>query len=548
MRSRWHLAFTLATVLSVSGCDYWNNLVETKAVTRPTITLTIRDAWTNEPLPNTQCSETSRHLFLNPDGLGNILIPEATSGDYLFECAAAYYHNSKVNLRIEKKSTNLTIGMARLGGANWYPNEPARQVSIFLDSGNFRAPGKPSFVASPFDGLGIFHYRWKSSRYPNLNRESEGKYGTLRTFQFNLEPLVVDEVFDTLTVYVRAKLGSEPEYDVDSLQMPIVWTRNHKPSFTIQGSTVPNLQVGCIDSVYKIKFSAEDGDEDGQCYIEFSSADSSSSLGKKNYPSTCGAGQIYLPLLNPFKKFGDIEEDTTLKVTNDLKVTVWDDNGESNITSISFITTPHFIPKVSVQNVDTRAVHFSRGPAIEFRVKSSASRTFLSRLILNWGDGELDTLGFGYPPQDSEDKKYIHQYLNPGDFKVSAKIRDGCGIEREASLLENVHVKANDEPILSVTAIGYQLLDTIPSYQIQISASDRDLASGMDSLFIYINWGDGKPEPRIQVKTNDIGRNWTLSHVYTKPPLNATEYSLTVEVRDANAGIRDTLLLVKPYR
>lgn len=540
MRSARSLASIASLALLAAGCDYWRNLVDDKAVTHTTVSITVKDAWTGEGLPYADCVDTARHLYQSADSAGTILIPEAATGPYRMTCSRESYSTVEIQFDAGAKDISLGIQLARRGGRDWYPMDSSRQVRAEL-IGNTRVPANFMLRAWPARTDGTLRYSWAFARHPQLNRDQASSLAFKPELAPKLESIASDSLEDTVTLKVRAHLYAIPEYDVDSVKIPILWMRNKKPRLEISTNNRTDAIVGCPDDgSFTVSVSASD--PDGQCLsVRVENTDSNSTLGPRTIVQSCNQKQIAIPLTDSMSARQIPWRDPL----NRFLVTATDDNNQTHDTEFTIRTTPHQRPTIGIYQNDSMAFSIANYP-VRFRITAVDSNASLERLKVDWGDGSKP-LDYGFPAGTGPlNADFTHPYSVPGNYFVHASIINACGTVSTSALpgLNYVHVQANDTPKVAVTDRKYILIGSKPHYSIRLNADDKDLGFAKDTLTLSVNWGDGTEDSTYRSAV--ALTNKALDHVYETPPADSV-YIVGISVIDVYGGRYNTVLRVAPY-
>jgi hypothetical protein len=323
---------------------------------------------------------------------------------------------------------------------------------------------------------------------------------------------------------------------------------NIKPTLKILNTPSPSIQVGCGDNPVYLNLLLTAGDADGTCdSITLISTATSSSLGVIHQRQNClDTNNIKLQLSNPFSDSTGLGLERALTVTNHLKITVWDNDHGTHDTTISFVTRSNIVPKISIVKTDARAI-FSNSDPVRFHVLATDEDSRLERMTLNWGDGTNRTTELEFLGIDTLAKDFTHQYPHPGEYTVSATIKDICGAITNANLGSTVFLQADDIPRIAIGNPGYTQADSL-YYRMDLTVSDNDLESGQDTLSLAIDWGDGKKESlRPDPSGSGITFKKQLKHVYAQPPPDSA-YRFSIGVDDLYGGHADSTLNILPYR
>ncbi len=554
---RFRVAVSAVAIL-FAGCDFYRNLVDDHTVTQSTLSLKVLDGWTHEPVPFAVCMDVNRNVTLNADEFGNAMLKKVGTGNYDFTCSSPDYYEVETQFGLGKESASITVSLARLGGPNWYPGRPELQVSVLKIAGIFdrknstlRVPGQLLLQAGLHDSSGAFHYVWKSSRFPAiLNRESTHPFAKLPYYWASLNSLPTDSVQDTITLIVMAHPGFKGEfgneYVVDSISLPILWVRNTPPKFNrVSGNG--NVKIGCPDRDEKFQVKVSAIDLDGHCdSIVVSSSDPTSIFGNHKIREACyenSLGYINFPVSESFlydksQALNLLSNDTAF-----IKVTAWDDNKQSRDTILKSVPIYQGLPVDSLQITDNKLVHFVNEP-IEFRFWAEVNANGLKNLKVNWGDGTNPSVyNLDLDAELLNKKEFLssHQFLKPGDFKISSVVTDFCGDSASASLSSPIHIRLDSKPVLTVIPPSILTAAAAQNINLRISVSDPDLADHQDKLLLRIFWGDSTST--LDSTTNPGGFSKNFPHSFFFPNPNST-FQIVVQLEDAHFEISDTTFVV----
>ncbi len=529
----------------------------------------LRDFWTGEALSYGECADSTNAIHLNLDDSGSAELQKMSTGSYTISCSAPSYYDNSAKVQIGKYAVTTTVYLARMGREFWYPDQEERKAKIGRVNGNFQIPSNLRLKAEPFGNLrpttiltdtsAKFLYVWKSRQFPKINRGITNKLiakdniweiriDSLPNNSVQNDSIQDYSVQDELTLQVYAHFGIHEDFLVDSLTMPVVWIKNQKPILKVEINT-PTIKFGCAenstDFIFYYQASDPDGFEKNCKEIHFYNSDSTSSLGfvDEVYPCYLDRGKKTYPLKNIFSPGQGQGLDLNLIKTNFLKITVFDENRDSTDTTLSFPTSHTILPWNSVELVNSQPIHF-KGKEETFHFKAKSSYGQLSQLVVNWGDNSpLLKWDVSFPASDTLDLFFKHKFSDTGSFQISSTIVDACGGSTTKKLRPLLLIQDNAKPSLVVNVLPYQMIDTLSYFAINYIASDRDLESGQDSLFLKVNWGDGSAEPPILIKSKNADSPKSLLHHYPKRT-STGNFSLGIQLSDANGGSADTLILV----
>jgi|GEM_PF-2914718 len=537
----------LATAaLLASGCDYWHNLVGDKAVTHASVSIAVKDAWTGKALPFAVCMDRVSQSPQVADASGLINLPDAPTGPYIFTCSQDGYYDTTLRFDQGAVAVNRIAALARLGGADWYPNEADRQGGVKFDNGNTLVPADLTLRAAPYDTSGILRYAWTFANHPELNRPVTSSASAKPLFRIKLTGIPVDSMADTLALKVVARMAGRPDYDVNEVRIPILWIRNRLPDIEFLGPILKDIKIGCPDDQpFNIVYHATD--PDGHCEsVSFMTLDSSHALGNINVKTGC-AGKIALPLNNVFRNYQGADLESTLVDINTLRMSVMDDNHQTRDTVFTLMARPYLLPKITMEKKLAKPLQYENRAA-QFRVLAKAPGSRLDRLVLTWGDGKTTTFPYNQSVgSDLDDRLFSHVYEISGLFHFSARLYNECGAvdSTDQFTKEYILIQQNDPPSLKLHDFRYTLKDTLPQLHLHLAVGDNDIAFGMDSLDISISWGDGTPPETYQTHGVDMP-DTTLVHPF---PTNAAGvvHNIHIRVGDQFDGSIDTVFQVQPY-
>lgn len=426
--------------LLAAGCEYLDNLTETKTPDKGDLSVLVVDAWTGETLQLASCGDASGSWSERADGTGHVAKPGLTTGthDILCSCTGYFERTYKVDVKLAGTGTT-TVSLARMGGDFWYPEE-RRRVSFELLDGNLRFPGKMRLQAYPADSTGIFQYDWTSSYHKNLAGFTKS------ILSLSTPTQTADTLEVALTLRVRATLAGRT-YDVGNDSQVFVIKRNQLPTLTISRDVQDSIKVGC--GTKYLSFVLYTKDPDGICQsVNLISNDPTSSLGVINETRSCGQGD---PVLLQLKAHSSIPG-LALSRENALIVRVADDNEyrDSVITLTTFSVLPQ---EINLVQADTVPENFAQTP-LRFRIQASGGNSGFDSLLIDWKDGSKpDTINLAPGHfESSYDKFFMHTFSEPGTYEVQATLIDKCDSASSTTLI--VPISPKQLPMADLAAPG----------------------------------------------------------------------------------------------
>jgi hypothetical protein len=477
MRSRVVAAAASACLLAGSGCDYWKNMTGSKSLDRAALlSLTVRDAWTKEPVRAT-CVDSALDFQETTDAKSGLIRREAApTGRYSLRCFTdgdpSYFDGSaRLDLGPGDSASSVIELARRPGELTWYPGEPGRQVEIWAPDGVLgRVPEKVALQASPSDpDKTMFSYEW----YRDSTLVSRTNSASLV-----LSLGAADTGTKVFSVKVTATPPGHNRYLVGASSNPIEFQRNRKPVFTLDYPEDHVFRAACDEKEMHLIYTAVDSD--GVCRsIRFSTLDATSAMGKLDTTLACigpPGGLLTIPLFNVTRNL------PVAPHPDRFKVSVLDDNGETSDSILKFST---------IGNLETRITRIERTPKdriytttdLVVTVAAHDSDSQLTSLLLDWGDGNQYTF------DPAKDSTFTHRYKTAGGpYKINATFTDNCGASVSRAL-DRLDVYDNFNPVINIISLP----DAFPAVRFNVELLDQDLELRTDSLTLAVDWGDASP-------------------------------------------------------
>ncbi len=533
-------------ILVVGGCDYWRNLVEDHGVSRGSLTLRVRDAWTDSLLPGTLCRDSAHSQTWITDNLGQIQVGDITTGPYQVSCELEGYYPASASINVGPGVAHDSIALARLGGLEWYPKRQDYAVSIVVDSGNFRVPGNVLLGCTPGNLNHALKYVWTFSNHSEFNRTVTSPDAAKPILNLKLNSLHDAQEFDTATITVFATLAGHKDYVVGSNFIPIQWSRNKPPSIKFFGPA-GFVYTGCGEGVFDLAFQPED--PDGRCVALTVTSDSqNSSIGAYHFSQQINNDLIDLKITIP-DKFATLRESGKDFVdSNLLRVRVWDDNGAYTDSLIPFVVLFNKLPEINFQSLETQNIHFSHQP-MHFKISAHDTDSQLARLTVDWGDQSTGYAEIPQPGIPHVTENLEHIFNNAGSYQIKATIYSQCSGGQPASQSATMNILIRDDSPPAIALLQNLYLAQSPdsgTYALQFSVADADIETGYDRLSITIRWGDGGMDTVTTAPLDPFFRR-NFNHTYRTPATDSA-YHLTIVAVDAFAEQDQMLVNVPAFK
>ncbi len=525
--------------LLAAGCDYWRNLVDTKAVTVVPLRIQVRDAFTGKPLEEAHCTDSARGIDFTTDSTGDFAMEDAGTGSYDLLCNTKWYYDRTMHFDLRGNGGTFPMGLARRGGDQWYPEDPGKKIRALEMPSQFRTPLTFKITAYPPVDNGTFRYEWTFANNPRFNqyfaRESAGK----SFFILIADPAKVFEGPDVLTLRVKSRLAGHEEYLVDSASIAVNWTRNVLPTLKLSANR-EQIRVGCGPIGDSISIGFEADDSDGHCdSVVFQAMDSASAFGRIYERRNCNDPRRFV--LHPKNIFGGSREEI-LTANEKLFVSVYDDNKEHTDSTMSFTVTSNSLPTVSSGKASRGTIFFTNEPVSYWIAAKDSDGPVYDRFI-NWGDGEEPKVDLKQDNVHFLLDTLTHAYQYPKDSViVRAGVVDNCGDVNEFQNREYLTIRKDINPdiVLTPQSNPYPSIAGKIFYQVQLTVKDLDVYEGLDRFtHITIDWGDST----IVDTSTQVGKEFDqlLRHHFSTPPALG-ERRLRVEVFDDHNGRNEATL------
>jgi hypothetical protein len=540
-------AAAAAAILSASGCDYWDNLVTQKAVTKVSLSVATRDAWTGEALAEVACEDSARGLEFTTDGAGNFKLEAAGTGRYSLACRTQWYYDARAEFEATGTGAAQIVKFARKGGNDWYP-DAGRRVEIPAEDGPIRFPRKLAWTASPTDTAGAFRYAWEFRRCGRLSQglgqgpgegpvESKSllpNYGKTANTDNGVQPGQ-----DTVVLRVFSRLNKAlGEYEAGSDTLFVDWVKNKLPTVELsRPSGEATYKVGCGQNAPRLYVKIKSSDQDGILdSVRLFVKDPTLSLGHLDTSVAWHDSiTLSLPLTAPNPPV-DLYGDHRLEFDNILFAEVIDENGEKVTDSVPFMTYSNILPTAQAGLMfPARTVYFV-GDSVRVWIRGHDSDGSVDKLSFFWdGDGKDDFTVENRPTNDAE-WNYYHKFTQAQKLMViDSWTTDNCGGTGHAWI--PLEVRKNTAPNIVFTSPRKVKEGDTTFHEFDLTVNDEDVDANLDSLTrVKIYWGDGIPQTKAYPKgVRPITE--TQHHVYTNsPPKGATAFEIRIEVSDAHAG------------
>jgi len=419
------------------------------------------------------------------------------------------------------------VALVRLGGASWYPEDPARQVRIEVSGGNNRYPGTLSLQARPVDDSGRFQYVWTSSLHPNLAQtgtRSSVSLSTPRNDSLETQPLAL-----SVKVLFLSK-DDNTWYEVGTAVHEALLVRNQPPRIEASWNGSP-LKPGCDDQplyAYPV-YDAYDPDN-GCLRVEVSSPDPFSSVGRFDTVLTCGLRAMLALNLYPHTAPPGI----VLYKDNPITFRVVDDNLETDTAMINIRTFNNLPPTIDVALKNPPDVYYYTREAVQCSLFASDPEVGkLKSVRLYWGEGDTAKYDMVLAPFG---KTFSHKYDEPGTHTITAIVSDNCKGVTQATL--NVQVVRNSPPVIEeFSANGRDQMGV----KLRVEISDANFDDGRDALNLSINWGDTTefiPGP-------PLGEAKTYYHQYKSHWPDSTVFRIHLRAWDSQEGNTEDSLFIR---
>lgn len=572
---RWPFYLAASALLLFAGCDYWDNLFNQKVLDRKDLNLAVVDAFTREGIA---ASCTTEDLGNGEADLnGRLSFTDVPLGKYPVRCSAPHYFPGERNAVLTAGTDHAdTVWMARMGGSeHWYPRDPRREVDLKLDqiSGSQAFPIGGNPVKAPVD-LGIeaipadtslFTYEWSSTWNRQLVIRMRGK--ATEILRTDTLPFLRDTLVDTLSVTIRTRengvlsnaAGDPNPYLVGSYTRLVKFIRNRKPTLEIIGTPSLTRPFNCKDEEVSLIVAYRAKDPDGTCTVEMTNTDPASSLRSlpiKGKPCDGEVHREYITLLQPSKS------DQDGNYANVLKILARDDNRDSAVDAISFVTHVSQPPVGTISKLEDRSVFLSP-MTLTFRIDAISKSSPLKSLRVDWGDSSTYFKPFSTIPGLTVDsflivqpKEYALFTETPGkrlEFRPRLIVENICG-NKDTVFHEALAIQRNRKPNIELAEERFIDLTVADSnvYRFVLKVTDPDLGGDLgDSIkLIHVEWGDTtenwstKPGADRPMPTHSqLSSGLEVRHAYKWK--NANAFTLLIQAFDTHDGWDDETRIIR---
>jgi hypothetical protein len=421
-----------AAGLLAAGCEFIDNLVEDKNPEAAPLHLVVRDDWTGDSLPRATCKSEGGGLSASADLDGRIAFAAVPTGAYSFVCGANSYFDRKATVQVKAGAgASAEVRLARKPGAEWYPGQLGRRVSIKVDwnrAEDFIVPGRFMVSAHPRDDRKTFEYRYLVSPGENLNQvpsdRSESPPVDDADWWVETQSLPQEFRQDTVTVTVSARLG-DTTYAIGSETLVVSLERN-KPPFLNVVFNQDSIKL-CNESIRVGLFVH---DEDGPCKVRLSNKNQYSPHGRIDTIVPCKDAVHRFPLANQPTVAGQ-----AFPRINSLHITAFDERGAEVKDSITFHTFPNHPPEVVAFKPQTAPAAAVAGASLSFRASLRDIDNAVDNTWVDWGDGKKE---LAYPftgiGVNELDLPLTHTYSSPGTYTATLETENPCGPKASESI------------------------------------------------------------------------------------------------------------------
>lgn len=425
MRLRFRLLGLAAAAGALgTGCEFWSNLTGGKTADRADLEITVRDAFTGAPMPGVSCTLAVDSRAAESDAEGRIRWEAVPTGPGKVRCGEVLYHPAEADVGVRRAGGAATVEMARLGGASWYDEDSLRVgLTVSEVAGGLRYPGGVLRLrATPARSDGKLVYQWSSTapRPEPPRTRTETPEVLVRNGD-----MPGDLIEDHLVVKVVARLGDTVyEVGTDTLILPLA--RNRKPGIVLATPAWADTQkvrvCGERPRAPGLAFTASD--PDGSCRkVRLRSLRANSSLGSYFVEVDCDKlPRGFRPPLNMSSLAGEVSPD----ILNVLGIEVEDDNGDTALVQLAFITNPNLLPKLELVPLGA-GTGLRAGEPLELRLSVRDEDNPVAPAVVDWRDGTTSR----YQPLDDRanqgDTTFTHVYAKEGDYVITARAWDACG-------------------------------------------------------------------------------------------------------------------------
>ncbi len=560
-RAGW--AAAAAVLLAAGGCDYWDNLVDNKTLTRADLEVKVVDAWTGEALAGAACRDSLQAVTATTDEQGVFRLLAGATGQYAITCSHEWYYDGAVNIHLTRAGAHAVAKLARRGEAeNWYP-ELYRQVHIPRPDEGVRFPTDLDWQVMPFDTTRHFRYEWtfrvaKALNHGHLNRDeqldSESFSPRFRTRA--TEEKGVQEGMDTaiLTVYSLLN-GGQTGYPVGSDTMPFAWIRNIKPNVKLDsGMRLRYIQAGCdkpgIRHFESIHFAA--GDPDGGCdSIRFWTINAPT-VQTLDTLLPCSGNQIAKIQMIPPRPGADgiPNPDGSYDYYDLFSIEITDKNGEKAQDTLTLRTHNNIPPSGWGRLLDPNPTStYLEGDSLAFEVQGHDTDGGVERMDLIWTRDKVTTIPADpwFTPNESHNSTYQWtESFTAGSYSSEAWIIDNCEDSIPATILPNFTVVKNTPPLFVISRL---ISPTSPGgdslmVSFELTVTDADKGRGDILTQVRVFWTNNTYEQETS-PTTPFTKVGGYHHAYPLPSAGSS-IPVRIQAEDNHSGVSDTTINVQP--
>ena len=550
-------AASAAALLLAGGCDYWNNLVDEKSLTRADLEFQVLDIWTGENLRDSDCRDSIRNLPIRAGGDGVFRLQAGPTGPYALRCGHEWYFPGGTNLGLTAAGAQLTLRLVRGGGSeNWY-SDPGNRVSIPRPPGDsIRYPVDWEWLATPADDSNRFWYEWTFLSNPNLDRGHQVGHQQLPKEAYSPRyraRIPGENGFkdgpDTVILNVYSLLnGAKSPYLAGSDTVAFRWVRNRRPYIVFPDSNyLPWTQVDCREPFSRLDLSLNWGDSDGACRtirVWTSGAPSvarydtlSQKLevgGKYDTTLSCLESHASLKLWlgrpnqpgrpNPNAAGSEIYE-------NAIVAEIMDDNNEISRNTVSFNTFTNAPPVATIDVPPYKGGYFAGDP-IPFTVAATDTDGNLQLMTFFWSgkDHQANAALFFRPEKipatHTSEFKGVVRFPIADTYTIGGTVQDNCSDQDRPDSLD-IRVEENHEPNIKITEVEKNFSNDSMRVSFRLYVSDREANDGKDFIdSVAITWNGAQTE--IYLNKELFIDGLPRSHTF---PVPAPGSSVSVRIR-----------------
>lgn len=543
-------------LLASGGCDYWNNLVEEKTLTRADLEVTVVDAWTGEVFKDADCRDSLSGSGLAADGQGHYRIQDGSTGLYEIRCDHIWYYPGAAKIHLAKSGAHDTVKLVRQGGkGNWYP-DPLRKVAITRLQ-RVRFPSDLDWQVTPWDTTGRFRYEWTFRSATALShghlvgKEQLDRESYSPRFRARADADRVREGKDTVILTVFSLMNGGPVGDtVGSDTMAFEWVRNHKPfiHFKAPSDSTP-YKVGCGGKLVTVhvRLQAGDSDLDGRCTSMRIWTHNAPSLQPIDSTLSCEGfeSNLAFELTRPTQS-GKPGPNGSEEYENTLYAEIIDDNGEKGRDSVTFLTHTNSPPKDTLSiSGGGGGTYFVQEP-VTFELNAKHNDGGIKQMDIEWirasdGSDTIESWRATNFPLDSLGKYALTKLFDtPDKFQAVGRVLDDCDEWGISDSLTFTVVK-DKRPVITFTPPETTIRDSTLSVKFNLTVIDPDAqVVGRDSLkLLRIIWD---PTDTLTDSTRVPGiHGKEFLHAFPMP-LPGVSQTIRIHVEDLHSGSADTTI------